>query len=250
MQSIMNKICKPFFEETGLTYYNFVRIYNDNSRISLCSNKNWHDYFLKQDKEQINLETSDDGLSRKVIWDCLQSMRENCLIKDAREIFGIDHGCTLIINHTDFIEYHYFATKTGNDSINMSLYINNDALLYKFISSFKVKAKDLIYNFNKLEFSNTKFWNGQDRDKIYLKEQQRVHLEGKYAGIYLTKRQAQVFKQTAEGKTTKQIARKLDIGTATVETHIKSLKLKLNCTRQCFPDISLASGFSKIAAII
>ena len=249
MQHEINKICASFFKNTGLTYYNFVRIYNDNSRISLCTNKKWHDYFLKQDKKHINLETTEDGASLKVIWDCLSNMKNNKLIVDAREMFNIDHGCTLIKNFEGYIEYHYFATETGNDHVNM-MYINEDAKLHRFITYFKQEAAPLISGSKKLEFKNTKFWHGKDRQKIYEKEKQRIHLEGKYSGIYLTRRQAQVFKQTAEGKTTKQIARQLDIGAATVETHIKSLKLKLSCSRQCFSDISLASGFSRIAAII
>ncbi len=249
MKPEINKICASFFKKTGLTYYNFVRIYNDNSRISLCTNKKWHDYFLKQDKKHINLETTEDGASLKVVWDCLSNMRNNKLIIDAREMFNIDHGCTLIKNFEGYIEYHYFATETGNDQVNM-MYINEDAELHRFITYFKQEAAPLISGSKKLEFENTKFWQGKDRQKIYEKEKQRVYLEGKYSGIYLTPREAQVFKATSEGLTSKQTAAQLKIGVGTIDKYIASLKLKLRCSRKCFSRVSKESGFSSLSAVI
>lgn len=249
MNMKLKEICAPFFSQTGITYYNLVKIFNDGSRVTLCTNSKWESYFHKQNKNLINLETTLDGAHGKVVWDCLSRMRDNKLIKDARELFDIDHGCTIIDNYDDCVEYHYFASTRDNEDINL-FYINNDADIRRFIMYFKRVAAPLIEKSKLYHFNNDTFWKNQNREGIFQNKMKRIYLEGDYKEHYLTEKQAKVFKGCIEGKTAKQIAKEQGVSSRTVEKHVANIKIKFNCLKSAFPSVAKKSGFLRIAQVV
>jgi hypothetical protein len=43
----VKKICLPLFNKTKISYFTFLRYYNDHSRIYLTSNPAWVEFFLR-----------------------------------------------------------------------------------------------------------------------------------------------------------------------------------------------------------
>lgn len=103
----VEEICKDFFNYTGITYFNFVRIYNDGSRISLCNNYGWQKFFIEnhQNYSIIFEEKTQQAEANFLIWDVIDGITEDPLMSIARDTYDIDHGMTLITRYEDFTEF-------------------------------------------------------------------------------------------------------------------------------------------------
>src|SRR5262249_44482387 len=120
----VESICKGFFRETSLTFYNYVRVYPNGNRISLTSNKDWATYvFTNHVKHKIIAEViPPHGYSRyKVftsctVWDNDENHHRDSLLTVARNNYNIDHGFTIITAYDGYIEFQYFASARENQA--------------------------------------------------------------------------------------------------------------------------------------
>ncbi len=243
----VGKICKDFFRETGITFYNYVRVYHDGSRISLTSNKSWALYvFTHHEKHQIIAETiPPNGHSRYMVWDNDENHRKDSLLTVARSDYNIDHGFTVITAYEGYIEFQYFASTRENQAIN-NFYVNNLDILNSFGAFFRERASKIIHaaEKEKIIFPGHKvFWLEEDNNtgkfhqNAYFKtlreyEVSRYYLSGKHRNIYLTKREAQCLTALIDGLTAKETARLLKISHRTVHIYLESVKQKLGCQRR------------------
>jgi DNA-binding CsgD family transcriptional regulator len=256
----ISDICKPFFEHSALTYYNFVRINDAGERICLSNNRAWMEYvFSNLDTHDITFEsTPAHGKDHYIIWDNIETIGVNSLMTEARETFNIAHGFTIISNYTDYIEYHYFGADKTNKSIN-NYYINNLDELNQFILYFKAAAFNIIKRAEKeyINIENDKFWlkNGRStRKEMFAKpalKLNRFYLSGKHKSVYLTRREAECLTCISDGDSAKAAAKNLRIDPRTVEKHIASIKNKLNCiSKNDLIKSANESGFSQIASVL
>jgi hypothetical protein len=45
----VNNICREPLSDLGISYFNYIKIYNDGSRELLTNNPDWIDFFIKMD---------------------------------------------------------------------------------------------------------------------------------------------------------------------------------------------------------
>ena len=242
-------ICAPFFETTQLTYFNFVRIYNDHSRICLSNNQEWMKFvFLNRDDYKLIFERQmQEAYSTCLIWDLTPSILEDDLMQVAKNQFNITHGITLIERYDEYVEFCYFATTKNNPSIN-HFYVNNQDILHNFILYFKDKARKLITNMEKERFmlkGHPLYWLTSDKnhelpdtDKNLIKLRNntldnlkinRYYLSGKFSHIYFSGREAQCLAFLLDGKSMKEIANHIKISVRTVEGYVEDAKRKMGC---------------------
>jgi DNA-binding CsgD family transcriptional regulator len=254
------RICAPFFKDTGISYYNYVRLDDKNQRICLSNNKPWMEYvFSTLDIHKITFEsTPEHGQQRYVVWDNIESIGEDKLMVAACETYNIAHGFTIISNFNDYVEYHYFGTSKGNKSIN-NFYITNLDQLNSFILYFKERAHSLINAAEKqyILINNPKFWvkdGNSDRDSLLIKSSltlNRYYLSGIYKSIYLTKREAECLTCMCDGFTAKKTAQSLALSPKTIQKHIESVKIKLGCSyKDDLIKAANSAGFSQISNIV
>ncbi len=233
-------ICQDFFNLTGITYFNFVRAYDDGSRLYLTNSQPWVSFIFNNHQEYSFAfeETTENLQSHYLLWDLIEGARDDPLIRVAREKFNIDHGFTLINRHDDFTEFCYFATLPRNKKLNL-FFINNIELLQSFILYFKDKASGLINEAETQKIilkGHSLFWletskNGTKSLKEFFKycDIKRFFLNGELKGVHLTKREAECLSYIFDGKVPKEVGRMLGISHRTVEAHIDAAKLKMRC---------------------
>lgn len=241
-------LCKSFFDVTGLTYFNFVRIYKNNERISLSNNKDWMRFvFSTRGKYKL----FDENLLYKhrnyIIWDLVPEIYNDELMRCANKQFNIAHGVTFIARQGDFIEFYYFGTLPENHNIN-HYYVNNKDIFTAFILFFKDKAQEIILDAEKNRISSASnesiyiksFENDQlladigdiNKRKLFFDvcHINRFYLGGSLKHIYLSLREAECITFLLDGFSPKEIAIRLNISDRTVEKHIDSVKKKTECS--------------------
>lgn len=242
-------ICTPFFEATGITYFNFVRIYKDGTRICLSNNQKWMKFvFSNHHKFKIIFE---EILSYThatyLLWDLVPEILTDELMQLAKNDFDIDHGITLISRHEKFTEFYYFGAPRSNSEIN-HYYINNQDVFKAFALYFKDKGDSLInkaeeeraallkkpfpnpFVFNKPEIHADKHEIKRRKDFFEVCHIERFYLGGDLKDVYLSRREAECMASLLEGKAPKEISKELGISDRTVEKYVDSVKKKISCT--------------------
>lgn len=249
------EIAKDFFNLTGITYFNFVRAYDDGTRLYLTNSRAWAEFiFENHAKYHFAFEESTDNLtSQYLIWDLIPAAKADELIKIAREDFDIDHGMTLINRYDDYTEFCYFATGKNNAGVNQ-FYSANVNLFYYFILYLKDKANRIIHQADDNRFSfnqQTKEINFHQSEKLKFNSIKKYFLSGKFKNIYLTQREAECICFLYTGASPKEIAKLLQISHRTIEGYIENAKIKLrvNSKNELFKVLN-TSGFDAIRRVV
>ena len=234
----INEICSPL-RNIGVTYFNYLKIYQDGSRDLLTNDAPWIEHFYKNALYQSPATIDIERLLPKgyFLWSELET--NDSTYSQGRESFNIDNGISFVIKRNDAALLYIFASTRDNYKIN-NFYIRNVDLFKRFILYFNCKASKLIEKasknriylpekqiilpnrLKKIKISTSKrkeFYQKTYIDKFYLLNQSD--------NVYLTRKQAECAAYLAAGATAKQCAKALGISFRTVESYINNIKEKI-----------------------
>lgn len=221
-------LCRPFFAESGLNAFSYSRVFRDGSRCEVWSDEAAFEHTFKKAKYIVGAYTP-QFFSRSEHYSFLpnkvetypKELRErytNQLI-DQREYFDHDN-CFMIINRReDFFEYFiYYSSRENSMAINY--YLNNIDKLESFARHFLESAYPLIAcaERNRINAKIGSFNSHKNTESTFVQA--------------LTSREKDVAKLLVMGATNKDVGVALRISPRTVETHVESMKGKLNCGRK------------------
>ena len=233
----ISQITLPLKKYFGITYFNYVKLYKNGSRVILTDRADFIGYFyqngLWQTNAVIKLEKLDHSSFH--LWHEFNGQPSFII---GKEKFSIDNGITIAETYDDYTELYYFGTLPQNNAIT-GLYLRNFDVLQRFILYFKEKAYTIIQKADRdkiilpsspvilrevnaqdtLEKKIEWFFDATPVDKIYLDENRN---------IYLNKREAACLHLILKGYTAKGIGKLLTLSNRTVEDYVTSIKNKLN----------------------
>lgn len=217
----VKEICAPHFKQLGLDHFNYIYRDNNGQATYLCSNQKWLDHYLKKSYPKIGAFEQKIELSQYnyILWSGLS--RNDPILIDSKEMLDIEHGITIIKQEQDGYGFYNLGTKTTDSSI-INKYVNNLEQYENFILGFREKASEILCVAKRL--------------KLCVSSEPRIDKNKKsgyqFGKLYLTEREFQCVNYLALGKTAEEIALILSISKRTVETHIKNIKIKMNCFNQ------------------
>jgi DNA-binding CsgD family transcriptional regulator len=231
----------PLFNCFGITHFTYVKIYNDGSRCSLSTNAEWTESFFKNKFYMLASHETDINKFKSgyLLW-LAANETDQKVISFSREFHNIDNGITIIERQASSCDFYHFGSTRDNYKI-INFYINNIDLLNKFILYFKDKASKLITEAKnnkiilpdiKKPFYNkvlSKFKDENSANFLEMCKINRIFFEDNGLLQYLTKREFDCLLDLIQGKTAKEIARKLNISSKTVEYYLGKVKIKLGC---------------------
>ncbi len=236
----VNDICSPALNSIGITYFNYIKIYNeDASRELLTNNASWIEHFYKNSLYKSIGAVDIEHLLPKgyFLWSELNS--DDPVYVQGRESFNIDNGISFVIRRKDVTYLYIFASTRDNKCIN-NFYVRNIDLFKRFIHYFNDKAshliketsKNRIYLPEKQIISDKKLKENyitEDERKCFYQEtcMDRFYLLSESDSLYLTQKQAECAAYFIEGATAKQCAKALNISYRTVEGYLKDIKEKI-----------------------
>lgn len=160
---LIQQICNPVLHPIGITYFNYIKIYqNDCSRELLTNNADWIDHFYKNalydTVEAIDIE----HLLPKGYFLWSEMDKVSPVYLQGRDFFNIDHGISFVIKRPDVTYLYIFGANRENHEIN-NFYAGNIDLLQRFIHFFTDQAQELL--------------KAAEANKIYLPSPQKINTE-------------------------------------------------------------------------
>jgi DNA-binding CsgD family transcriptional regulator len=238
----VNNISQDVLSTIGITYFNYIKIYDDGSRELLTNNAPWIDHFyhnaLYKSVGVIDIEY----LLPKgyFLWSELKN--DDAAYTQGRDFFNIDNGLSFVSKRDGATILYIFASSRDNNSIN-NFYVRNIDLFQRFILYFHDKGSSLLNQAAKSKIYLPEKQIVKDREfkKIILSENMRrtffekTNIERFFIpncdnDLYLTKREAECASYMLDGATAKQIGKVLGISYRTVESHFNQMKEKLQCS--------------------
>lgn len=244
--NFLTDISKPLSEEFNFNFFEYHKFFDDHTFLYLCTNKEWHKYYLKKYARSLLIKNH----IKKVF---VENMRHYVLIpstvkysKNDIDIYIEDmngyniYNCLyMYIHHKDSLEVFGFSTHLPNHAF-VNKYFNNLDVLYRFITFFCERAKDIIHISHKTSDSLEKGFLIQQQRTLTRQEKEiekflkniEITRYPIFVGekiFYLTPRQVQCVYYLSKGRTYKQIAKLLGIGPKAVESHLTTVKTKVGC---------------------
>ncbi len=125
--------------------FGYVRIYKDNTHISLCNLTPWieilySDYF----QNGVCQKSFDSYQAGNFLW---VDAKDKTTILAMKARHNIEHGITIILGNDEYWELYNFAS--SDPRVNASYFINHLDLFYEFIHQFPAQAKYLLLDAEK-----------------------------------------------------------------------------------------------------
>ena len=236
----IDDICKPLAEHFGVTFFGFVRAFNDNSRLHLTNHIGSAEYFYDnyhRYRQQSTVQTDSNFSSGHFLCNNLPE-NEKLIYDDVRNYFDLDHILMIIEENIDYRDFYFIGTDSSNYKI-VSLYLSHLDLIYRFIDYFKETAKNLIVESHehKLilpDYTITEAGGFNFSHEKIAAFNQSISLPFSHMvdGVQLTKRQADCLFYLTRGMTSKQIAKQLQLSPKTIEHYLINVKAKLDCNNR------------------
>lgn len=235
----VNNICHEPLNSIGISYFNYIKIYNDSSRELLTNNPGWIDFFYKNKLYKTAGVISIEHLLPRgyFLWSELEN--DDPAYTHGRDFFNIDNGISFVEKTKEATILYIFASTRSNYIIN-NFYLRNIDLFRRFILYFNDKADKLIRKAknNKIILPEKQVINRRRLDKnILSKDEKNAFLRStlinkftiinKGEQIQLTRREAESAAYMVNGYTAKEIAKILGVSFRTIEKFNIKVKEKL-----------------------
>lgn len=240
IRSQILEICKPLFDNFGITYFEYDQIREDGKVFYICTNSDWLEFSLENkmfdDEEHVLLcSLAKTHNHRYALWNTLKL--ESTRLLSNYSHCNVWNGFT--INETEETNFNVYSFATTKDNTGLNeFFINNLSLFEHFIIYFKQKLrlildkepKNLIFEATPLKdmSSFTDYTPYNNKINLFLEQTtlQKFEINVNSKTTYLTKRQLQCLRMLAAGKTSKEIGNQLEISQRTVESYINAIKNK------------------------
>lgn len=235
----MKQICQPLFDASDLTFFEYIKSYNNGSYITLCNNLDWlENYFTKQYYNVSYFRGNPKSYQKSCVFNSTLNKGTEC-IKDAIEGYGIDHVFSIIEPFNGGCEFFLFGTHPDNKNI-VNFYINHLDSLRRFIYYFHEKAEPLLlkheadkfkspFSYVKLDDDTTAANDAHIVNKHVFKPS-RYKINGMH-NITLSQREVECIYWLSKGKTSFETGIILNLSQRTVEKHLNNAKEKFGCSR-------------------
>lgn len=236
----VQEICNPLLASIGITYFNYIKIYNkDCSRELLTNNPDWIDHFYKNALYASIGAVDIEHLLPKGYFLWSEMDTKDPIYLQGRDIFNIDNGVSFVIKRDDVTYLYILGSSREKHEIN-NFYAANIDILQRFIHYFTDIGQDII--------------NESKNHRIYLPTQQKIDtnrvnnivvsdnlrkqffenskinryfLLNESDDLYLTSKQAEIARLFTNGLTSKKIAKVVGISHRTVEGYLLDIKHKV-----------------------
>lgn len=217
-------ICDTLFNSGPIKYFNYARYYNNGSIYCISTMPNWYEYYISNPKFVMTATNTVMSADKIILW----NTHFQDILAVARTNFCLEQPIVIIKDCNSFYrEIYCFAckhdlSKKKNTNSLIEYYFNNIDKLKGFIFYFNNNGKHLHHVIDKAM--------KEDAEKNLL-ENKNTKISGiiSFNKNRLTIRETDCYLHLLRGLNIKEIGKALNISARTVETHLLSIKNKLNC---------------------
>lgn len=236
----VQEICNPLLHSIGITYFNYIKIYNnDCSRELLTNNPDWIDHFyINALYNSIGAVNVEHLLPKGYFLWSEMDIKDPVYLR-GRDFFNIDNGISFVIKRNDVTYLYIFGSNLASHEMDR-FYTGNIDLLQRFIHYFNDQGQTIIKTAESnriylpkpqsIDANHSQITDTTDNirklffDRTKIK---RYYLLNESDNLYLTTKQAQCAALLTQGLTSKQIARVMGISHRTIEGYFLDIKNKI-----------------------
>ena len=241
----IEQLCLPLKDKLKVTYFNYVKINADNSRVILTDRAKYiEDYYrthavMPEYSERIEKKhiLKNSSYPEYFLWKKFESATSPFFV-EARERYNIANGITLIKYFTNYVELYYFGTAKNNTTAP-EIYESNIDQFERFILYFKNNGRKLLKfaDDNAIKIENTAI-DIPSYDAVFNKryplfsdlgEFRFTYRKGK-ENLFLSEQETKCIAYIIRQFSMREIADMLKRSPKTIEAHINNIKRKLNCS--------------------
>ncbi len=204
----------------GVSYFEYLRVYDNGHSIILASNRDVIRYVF-DNEVPIAAPIQQNYIQDNFHYFILPVGNYEKAVHDIKADFNLAHFINLVERHPGYIDLYCFGANANNPGI-MNFYLNKMDILEKFKCYFKEESSNLI--------------NKALKSKVILSDNMLPPYKGlleypSYAldSNQLTDRQADCLYYLVNGMSIKQIAKRLILSPRTVEHYLEAVKMKMGC---------------------
>lgn len=225
----VDKVCHGFLRPRKFSYFQFKRIYINDSFIILANNPEFFTDFLGKDfigiSQHISYHTRQSFIYS---WD--ESLSP-AILSLTRENMGIFHGITVVSRRKKFYDCTTFAMSERHP-LPFSYYFHVLKELQRFAEIFPTMARSLVEKAKEKSIKTLEPQHALNRKSLFLPKRSSRFLIREGVNDYITTYEALCVQLLQEGKSYKEIGSILSMGPGTVETHLTRLKARTGLTLQ------------------
>ena len=225
----VDKICNYFLHPRKFSYFQFKRIYKNNTSIILANHPEFFKEFLENGFIEPAVHVAVHARQSSIcFWDETLSKTRLSSLRKKQKIY---HGFTILSRRKDFYDCTTFAMSEFHPS-PFAYYFHILKDLQKFAELFPIKAHHLIKKIPKKPFNTLAPSQGINRKHFFLPKRSARFYLGKDVNNYVTTYEALCVQLAQEGKSYKEIGSILSMASSTVKTHLTRLKARTGLTLQ------------------
>ena len=220
--SDVNKLTNSFFKETGLHYFQFCSVFNDDTSYFLVTHPDFAMGRVNAKRRILSHfdQTQIADQTYMFLWNESLPKEDTDMARD----YGIDHGLCFVERFKNHYNLIAFAAPPGPTLNNF--YLNNIGKLLNFTKEFKDKGAPILENAYEKRFKVPECHNDVNREILFLSEEQKIKTTFNGLTITLSGMEYKCLNLVASGFTMKGIATRLNISMRTVETYLNRAKSK------------------------
>lgn len=214
---------KAFLQAYGLSYFQYLRCFDDGSISCLTNDTSLFEYFQHVDDAPLVYSSyeNEHELSH-TYWFFWDEALPKMPVQLARERCHLHNGLTLVRRHKKY--YDMIAVALPEEHPNpATFYLNKLNAIEQFIFNFELQNADLVQILNQQPIALPV----QHRDSHYQSlclPHGRLLIEGKYTQTYITAQELACLRLLKQGASHKQVAKCLNVSFRTVETYLLRVK--------------------------
>lgn len=229
----IKNLCASLATQLDLNFFDYVRVYNDNSGFVLSNRLDIIEYLFTHQYRII--ETVPTHLIKdKFHYLLMPQGAHERLLWEVKLLFNITYPLDIIERHKDYCELFCFSNTLGTRDV-INVYLNNMDKLEQFIKDFKKDAASLLRNghHDKINFPTNMLPNFRGTD-LGILDDVSVSIKSTTESSQLnsarslfTAREIDCMRTLTTTYSIKKCALKLNLSPRTVESYLNNIKSKL-----------------------
>lgn len=223
----LNDALQSHFKQSPITYLQYLKVHHDGAMSILTNRPDWIQTVMKRKERKVYSCANVEFLDKNSYWFLWDYNILDAPLGLARE-YDISNGICFVERYQEHYYLTAFATPTRCHNA-LTFYLNNLSELKKFSQHLRDSNSQILSILDKNKISLSLKDQDPNKDTLLISKSSRIPVSFKDMSSYVTPQEYECIKRLPSGKTSKEIARDLNISHRTVEGYFNRVMFRTGC---------------------
>lgn len=223
----LNDALQSHFRQSPITYIQYLKVHHDGAMSILTNRPDWIQAAMKRKERKVYSCANREFLDKNSYWFLWDYNLPDAPLGLARE-YDISNGICFVERYQDHYYLTAYATPTCcHDAL--TFYLNNLTELKKFSQYWRDSNSQILSLLDKNKIALSLKDQDPNKDTLLISKSSRIPVFFNRMRSYITPQEYECIKRLPSGKTSKDIARDLNISHRTVEGYFNRVMMRVGC---------------------